>query len=90
MREPVKHLSEQMCGANKHKGKMVLVLLREERISLLGHGTFHRYVFMLSTRVVRTSGNGLSRKTWSHFIFAQHLEAYLIKVRVMLYMLAMR
>ena len=30
MREPVKHLSEQMCGANKHKGKMVLVLLREE------------------------------------------------------------
>ena len=82
MREPVKHLSEQMCGANKHKGKMVLVLLREEWISLLGHGTFHRYVFMLSNRVVRTSGNGLSRKTWSHFIFAQHLEAYLINVRV--------
>ena len=33
------------------------------------------YVFMLSTRFVRTSGNGLCHKTWSHFLFAQHLEA---------------
>ena len=32
----------------------------------------------LSTRFVRTSGNGLSHKTWSHFLFAQHLEAYLM------------
>ena len=29
---------------------------------------------MLSTRFVRTSGNGLCHKTWSHFLFAQLLE----------------
>ena len=40
--------------------------------------TFQRYVFMLYTRFVRTSGNGLSHKTWSHFLFAQHLKAYLM------------
>ena len=55
---------------------MELALLRDKRISLFGHGTFQRYVFMLSTRFVRISGKGLSHKTWSHFLFAQHLEAY--------------
>ena len=53
---------------------MRLVLLREEWISLFGHGP----VFMLSTRFVRTSGNSLSHKTWIHFLFAQHLKAYLM------------
>ena len=37
-----------------------------------------RYVFVLSTRFVRTSGNSLSQKTLSHFLFAQHLEANLL------------
>ena len=67
-----------MCGANKLTGKMVLILPREEWISLFGHSTFQRYVIMLSTRFVRTSRNGLSHKTWSHFLFARHLEAYLM------------
>ena len=57
----------QMCWSNKLTGKMVLVLLREEWISLFGRGTIQRYVFMLSTRLVRTSRNGLYRKMWSHF-----------------------
>ena len=65
----------QMCGANKLTGEMESVLLRNEWISLFSHDTFQRYVFMLSTRFVRTSGNGLCHKTWSHFLFAQHLEA---------------
>ena len=56
-----------MCWSNKLTGKMVLVLLREEWISLFGRGTIQRYVFMLSTRLVRTSRNGLYRKMWSHF-----------------------
>ena len=68
----------QMCSANKVTGKMVSVQLREEWISLFGHGTYQRYIFTLSTRFVRTSGNGGSHKTWSHFLFAQHLEAYLL------------
>ena len=42
---------------------------------MFGHGTIQRYVFMLSTRLIRTSGNGLSRKMWSRFLFPQHLEA---------------
>ena len=67
-----------MCGANRLTGKMVLILPREEWISLFGHGTFQRYVIMLSTRFVRTSRNGLSHRTWSHFLFAWHLEAYLM------------
>ena len=67
-----------MCGAKKLTGKMVLILLREEWISLFGHGTFQRFVFMLSTRFVRTLRNGFSHKTWSHFLIAQNLEAYLM------------
>ena len=66
------------CVGNKLTGKMEVVLLRKEWISLFSHGTFQHYVFMLSTRFVRTSGNGLSHKTWSHFLFAQHLEAHLL------------
>ena len=34
-----------------------------------------RYVFMFSTRFVRTSRYGLSHKIWSLFLSAQHLEA---------------
>ena len=67
-----------MCGVNKLMGKIELVLLRDEWISLFSHGTFQRYVFVLSTRFVRTSGNSLSQKTLSHFLFAQHLEANLL------------
>ena len=63
---------------NKLTGKMELVLLWGEWISVFGHGTSRHYVFMLSTRFVWTSGNGLSHKTWSHFLFAQYLEAYLL------------
>ena len=48
----------QMCGANKLTGKKELVLLQNEWILLFNHGTFQYYVFMLSTRFVRTSGNG--------------------------------
>ena len=59
-------------------GKIELVLLQNEWISLFSHGTFQRYVFMLFTRFVWTSGNGLSHKTWSHLLFAQHLEAYVL------------
>ena len=50
----------QMCGANKLAGKMELVLVRNEWISLFSHGTFQRYVFVLSTRFVRTLGNYLN------------------------------
>ena len=42
---------------------MELVLLRDKRISLFGYGTFQRYVFMLSTRFVWTSGNGFNYLT---------------------------
>ena len=34
-----------MCGVNKLMGKMELVLLRDEWISLFSHGTFQRYSF---------------------------------------------
>ena len=78
-----------MCSANKVTGKMVSVQLQEEWISLFGHGTYQRYVFTLSTRFVRTSGNGGSHKTWSHFLFNQHLEAYLL-LQVMMNMLAVQ
>ena len=47
-----------MCGANKLTGKKELVLMQNEWILLFNHGTFQYYVFMLSTRFVRTSGNG--------------------------------
>ena len=57
---------------------MELVLLRDERISLFNHSTFQHYVFILSTRFVRFSGNSLSHKTWSHFLFALHCEADLL------------
>ena len=46
-----------MCGAHKLTGKMELVLLPSEWTSLFSHGIFQRYVVMLSTRFVRTSGN---------------------------------
>ena len=47
----------KLGGANKLTGKMELVLVRNEWISLFSHGTFQRYVFMLSTWFFRTSGN---------------------------------
>ena len=65
-------------GANKLTVKVELVLLREKWILFFDQGTFWRHVFMLSTRFVRTSENGLSHKTWSYFLFAQHIEAYLM------------
>ena len=55
---------------------MEVVPQRDEWISLFGCRTFQRYVFMLSNWFARTSGNGLSHQTWSHFLFAQHHEAY--------------
>ena len=63
-----------MCGANKLTGKMNLVCC--------GISEFHRLVMVLfsamflyfPTQVVWTSGNGLFPKTWSLFIFAQHLD----------------
>ena len=67
----------QMWGANKPTGKMVLIL-QWERISSFDHGTFQRCVFIFYTRYVWTWRNCLSHKTWSHFLFAQHLEAYLM------------
>ena len=54
----------QMFGAHKW-GMNFIVWLRY-------------YVFMLSTRFIRTSANSLSHKTWNHFLFAQHLETYLL------------
>ena len=70
----------QICGVNKLAGKMELVLLLNEWTSLFSHGTFQRYVYMLSTRFVRTSGNNFNclTKTWSHSLLSQHLEAYLL------------
>ena len=52
-----------MCCANKLTGNMELVLLLNEWTSLFSHGTFQRYVFMLSTRFVLTSGNNFNRLT---------------------------
>ena len=49
-----------MCGVNKPTGEMELVLLPNEWTLLFSHGTFQRYVFMLSNRFVRTSGNNLN------------------------------
>ena len=49
-----------MCGANKLTGKIEVALLRNELVSLFSHGTFQRYVFMLSILFVRTSGNDLN------------------------------
>ena len=63
----------QIYDANQLTGKMVVILLRKEWISLFGRGSFQRYVVMLFTRFVRTSRNSLSHKTWSHSFFAQHL-----------------
>ena len=54
------NIEPQMCGTNKLTGKMELVLLRDKWIPLFGYGTFQRYVFMLSTRFVWTSGNSLN------------------------------
>ena len=50
----------QICSANKLAGKMELVLLLNEWTSLFIRGTFQRYVFMLSTRLVRPSGNNFN------------------------------
>ena len=47
-----------MCGANKLTGKMELVLLQNEQISLFYYGTFQHCDFMPPTRFVRTLGNG--------------------------------
>ena len=49
-----------MCGANELAGKIELVLLLNEWISLFSHGTFQLYVFMLSARFARTSGNNFN------------------------------
>ena len=68
--------TRQTCGLKKLTGKMEMMLQRNEWISLIGCRTFQRYVFMLSTRFVRTSGI-VCHKIWSHFLFALHLEAYL-------------
>ena len=48
--------SAQRCGANKLATKLELVLLLNE----FSHGIFQRFVFMLSTRFVRTSGNNFN------------------------------
>ena len=69
---------------------MDLVLLQNEKISLFNHGTFQRCVFMLSTRFVRTSGNGS--------IVSQNMEPLSLlstsrgvpTARVMMSMLAIR
>ena len=69
-------ITDRKCVVQTNsRGKMELVLQRNEWVKLFGCRTLQCYVFMLSTRFVRTSGNGLSHKTWSHFLFAQHLEA---------------
>ena len=52
--------SAQRCGANKLATKMELVLLLNEWTTLFSHGTFQRYVFMLSTRFVRTTRNNFN------------------------------
>ena len=52
--------STRRCGANKLATKVELVLLLNEWTTLFSHGTFQRYVFMLSTRFVRTSGNNFN------------------------------
>ena len=49
-----------MCGANKLTDKVELVLLLNEWTSLFSHSTSQRYVFMLPTRFVRTSGNNFN------------------------------
>ena len=49
-----------MCGANELAGKIELVLLLNEWISSFSHGTFQLYVFMLSARFARTSGNNFN------------------------------
>ena len=82
MWEPVKHLRIKLPTANVWwrltYGKMESVLLWEVWIWLFGHGTVQRYVFMLYTRFVQTFGNGLSHRTWSHVLVAQHLEAHFV------------
>ena len=68
-----------MCGANELAGKIELVLLLNEWISLFSHGTFQLYVFMLSARFARTSGNNFNCITkHGAILFSQHLEAYLL------------
>ena len=73
-----------MCGVNKLMGKMELVLLRDEWISLFSHGTFQRYVFVLSTRFVRTSGNSLSQKKIEPFSLRSTSRGKLIALVMML------
>ena len=64
MWEPVKYLKIKEWTANmwceQTNEQDGLDLLRNEWISLFTHGTFQRYVFMLSARFFRTSGNGSS------------------------------
>ena len=52
--------SAQRCGANKLATKMELVVLLNEWTTLFSHDTFQCYVFMLSTRFVRTTGNNFN------------------------------
>ena len=49
-----------MSCANKLKGKMESVLPLNEWTSLFTYGTFQRYVFVLSTWFLRTSGNNFN------------------------------
>ena len=75
-----------MWGANKLTAKMEISSTAE----CFSHGTFERYVFMLSTRFVRTSGNNFNCLTkHGATLFSQHLEAYLL-LGVMMNMLAIR
>ena len=80
----------QTCGANKLTGKMELVLQLNEWTSLPSHGTFQRYVFMLSTRFVRTSGNNFNCLT-KHLATLSSLSSRgVLTARVMMNMLAIR
>ena len=67
--------SAQRCGANKLATKLELVLLLNE----FSHGIFQRFVFMLSTRFVRTSGNNFNCLTkHGATLFSLHLETFLL------------
>ena len=74
---------------NKLTGKMELVLLLNELTSLLSHSTFQRYVFMLSARFVRTSGNNFNYLT-KHGATLSSLNISMRTARVMMNMLAIR
>ena len=81
-----------MCGASEIAGKMELVLLLNEWISLFSHGTFQRYVFMLSVRFVRTSGNNFNCLTkHGAILFSLNISRpRVLTARVLMNMLAIR